>query len=818
MRMTPLRLATLALAGLTFCSAATAADLRLAGKTTVRKLMGSQLEVSVSGSPNRAVTLFLDIGPGPTNILGFSFPLSFSPLSVSFTAGVTDANGNLKLTLKLPSSPAFHEVSLYFMAVIIEPGPPFLDISNGARLTLVDRNIELAGNSLGGYPHFDHVRAINEGSSVDLGIDPGQYPGVANRTADIYVVRSKTRNQWNSTSTLIDVAGGPQTFTFGGATSTVQANTIQLDAGNLAGPDATPSSGDTRIGVAYDVVIDLNQNGKFDSDVDLIDGYHAKHAGFYVVRDTSAGATLANPANGPLAVSQLLYTGGVWLTQNTFYPTNIASMGQLPLVVVSHGNGHDYQWYDHFGYHLASYGYIVMSHSNETGPGSGTAAASTIANTDFIIQWQGVIGGGALQGHIDTSNIVWIGHSRGADGVARAYDDLFTGSVTPANFSIGDIKLVDAIAPVDFGGFEGLAGVLNGTSASHPHDANFHLWVGQADSDVSGCASSASLQTYHLHDRATDIRQSTSLYGVGHGDFHNGFGTNAWAVGPNLIGRATTHLIVRGYILPLVKHYVEGDVPSRDFLWRQYDSFRPIGVPTMLGLEANLMFQDGPGSGKAVIDDFQDILTLGATPGVASSGAKVTRTMPVYAEGSLDDDDPATNIETFNHVAADTFNGFIMDDGGGTGPFRSESYGSVFSIGRDHSITYHVATSTPRFSDYTYLSFRAAQGTRHPLTVLLLNDFTFTVTLEDSAGVQSSINTGDIGAGIEQPYQRTGCGQEGAGWNSDFETIRIRIADFQNNGNGINLTEIAKLTFNFGPTWGSSAGRIGLDEIELTTQ
>ena len=51
------------------------------------------------------------------------------------------------------------------------------------------------------------------------------------------------------------------------------------------------------------------------------------------------------------------------------------SMGQLPLVIISRGNGHNFQWYDHIGNHLASYGYVVMSHDNNTEPGDGVAAA-----------------------------------------------------------------------------------------------------------------------------------------------------------------------------------------------------------------------------------------------------------------------------------------------------------------------------------------------------------------------------------------------------------------------------------------------------------
>ena len=117
--------------------------------------------------------------------------------------------------------------------------------------------------------------------------------------------------------------------------------------------------------------------------------------------------------------------------QDTYFPSNISSLGQLPLVVVSHGNGHNYQWYDHIGNHLASYGYVVMAHQNNTGPGSHTAAITTIENTDSFFDALPVIASGALQNHVDSSKIMFIGHSRGGDGVVRAYNGLYTGQFSP---------------------------------------------------------------------------------------------------------------------------------------------------------------------------------------------------------------------------------------------------------------------------------------------------------------------------------------------------------------------------------------------------
>ena len=58
-----------------------------------------------------------------------------------------------------------------------------------------------------------------------------------------------------------------------------------------------------------------------------------------------------------------------------------------------------------------------------------------------------------------------------------------------------------------------------------------------------------------LHDRATGYRQSISLHGVGHGDFHNGGGSSV-ASGPCLVGRANTHRIMKGYLLPMLELYI----------------------------------------------------------------------------------------------------------------------------------------------------------------------------------------------------------------------------------------------------------------------
>lgn len=761
--------------------------LRLDGVTSVQKLLNDPLEILVSAGPSgvgQPVTLFADIGPGPITVGGVTLPVGGTPAMVASPLGTISPLGTLSVSLPMPNHPDLAGLQIYFFAAIPNAAAPLgVDVTNGADLTLVDRTAQLAGNTLvpAKYPFFQHVTAFNAGSPVELGLDTTRYPQVVDKTADMYVVAAKTRAEWLADRSLTDVRGAPGTVTF--TSAGIQGNTFLLDLGTLNG-----NTGDTGMGVPYDVVLDFDRDGQFDMDGDdLADGFSDTEAGFYVVHD------LGQP--GPLAVSSVEYDlGGSFMQQIVYYPTDIAQMGQLPLAVVAHGNGHNFLWYPHIGNHLASYGYVVMSHANNTGPGPATAAQSTFNNVDGFLANLGSIAGGVLQGHVDGSRMAWIGHSRGGEGVTIAYHRMFIGATESAFFETSDIQFVTAIAPTDFTGF----------ARAHPHTIPYHVWVGQADTDVHGCADTDLTQSYQLHDRAEQTRQTISLYGAGHGDFHAAFGQSPWAGGPNLIGRASTHQIMLPYLLSLVKHYVEGNVPAKDYLWRQYESFHAISSPVGPSFVVNLTMREGDAEAtKLVIDDFQS----NPESNLASSGAAVSSTVIALAEGHLDDNDIA-----FNWVATDPFNGFTNNGDG-----VDDSAGVVFSFdgAQQYELTYQLLPSQKRFDQFTYLSFRAAQGTRHPFTQAVLGDLSFRVTLRDGAGNESSVDIDAYGGGLEEPYQRNEqptCGFGAFGWNSEFETIRIRLSDFIRNGRALDLADIEQLVFQFPPP---VMGRVGMDDIEL---
>lgn len=683
-------------------------------------------------------------------------------LDTSASRSVVGARSALALLLSiLAPAPLVHGQSSAPAPLAHEPRPGVTQV-------------ELMGRSLADYPYFEYVRAVLTGHRLEVALDPTVYPQIAGRPCDLFIVAHRSPGEWAANALLTDVRGAPLPVAFG--SGNIQTCTVFADPGFLSGDAGVD------FGVPYDVVLDFDRNQRLGPG-DFIDGI-AGEAGFYVVAPPELP--------GPLDVTEVQYSGGTFLGQDTYYPNAISTMGKLPLVVVSHGNGHNYQWYDHIGYHLASWGCIVMSHQNQTMPGIETASTTTLTNTDYILANQAQIAGGVLDGHIDGHRIVWIGHSRGGEGVVRAFDRLIDGTYTPAQFTAADIVLISSIAPTDF----------LGPASANPHDANYHLWVGGADSDVNGCASCTICQSFHLLDRASGTRQSISLHGAGHGAFHNGSG-GLFAAGPCLLTRAETHAIMKGYLVPLVKRYTDGNVPAKDFLWRQWETFRPDGAPVNTCVTVDLTYAEGPSAGDFVVDDFQSNPELG----LSSSGGAVTADVDTLVEGRFDDADAS-----FTPTDLDPMNGMTL------GGASDTTAGVVLGwTDFDRFLAFEIVPGARDLTDHAFLSFRACQTTRTKQTNSEKGDLTFAVTLIDETGGAGTIFTGVYGGGVEEPYQRTGCGgTSGPGWGNEFETLRLRLSDFTRNGSPLDLSRVASIEFRFGPSFGSSPGRIGLDDVVIT--
>ncbi|UYV11424.1 MAG: hypothetical protein NCW75_08930 [Phycisphaera sp.] len=645
---------------------------------------------------------------------------------------------------------------------------------------------ELAAESLSEYPFADYVKAFSEGRTFTVAIDPGVTTPPAG-SVDIYIVDHKTAAEWDADPSLVDARGLPQPGTFSGGPST---DDNKVDIGGVAFLNADAGE---NLGVPYDVVIDVDGNGEL-SGGDIIDGLDGP--GMWLFKDLT---TLGPAARTRVDTYTASFPGipGSRNQQRLTYPSDIASRTDVPVVIIAHGNGQDYRWYDYMHDHFASHGWVVMSHQNDTVPGIETASETILRHTDYFWGNLGTIAGGVLNGRLDKSNTSWIGHSRGGEGVARAYDKILDGAYNPVNYALSDINLVSSIAPTDF--------LL--TSRSNPHGSNHHHIAGSGDGDVNGGPTTPIVQYFAIYERANnDVgdnqRTNTYVLGADHNDF-NCCGFNDYT-GPAAlqIGRAEAQQVAKIAWLVLIQDAVRGNDVAMEFVQREKESTRPLGVreSTNVVNEYKAAFDL---SQKTIIDDFQSQ----TSSTIASSGATVSFNVGSLTEGRLDD-----NNTSFTAVASDPMNGMTRADNS-----QDQHRGIVFDYTSDRFLEWDLL-GTAQFSDWTQygiLSFRACQGTRDPDTIAITANQTFTVTVRDGDGNTSSINIGAYGgAGLNEPFPRTGAGS-GVGWANEFETYRINIQDFLRDGVTLDLTNIDAVRFEFGPSFGTSRGRIGFDDLEL---
>lgn len=685
-------------------------------------------------------------------------------LVVEGPVAVLDADGAPVTTLAtLPAT-------VYLVATGVGPATLTATFTGGALPCATDAVLDLVAlppASLAGRPRalapgWEHVESYRDVDPVYIGLDADRYADRAGLPFHAYVVAHKSAEEWATNPALVDVTGDVESGTV------PAAGLLQLEA--WAEPPLVTDQPSER----YDVVVDFGDDGTLDPG-DLVDG-PGEDFGFAMVGDLSLA--------GPYEVQQVDIDGGSFLGERIYWPSYLATMGPRPLVVISHGNGHEFTWYDYLGQHLASWGYIVMAHENNTGPGINAASKTTLSNTDYLLANQATIAGGALDGLIDGTRIGWIGHSRGGEGVVRAYDRMVEGESTPEQFTIDDIRVIASIAPTVF--YE--------VTDSDPHDVPYFLIAGTADGDVNGGVDCDECDFYRIWEAGTGPKASAYVHGAGHNDFNCcGFDD---ATGPDLLGRDEAQVIARGYFLAMAGAWLDDDPTLLDVFRREYAGFTPSGVAD--GVMLANTYRDAEALGAPVFDDFQEE----DDPLVASSGAVVTASVDELAEDKLEDVD-----SQFTWSADDPMNGMTHAT-----TYIDRARGTTFSWTGTASWSLAVVPDQSDASAWTFLAVSYAQLSRHPNTVALAGPLAFGITLVDEDGVEGHVDFADQGAAPE-PYQRTD-GGTGAGWADEFVTIRVPLADFTI-GSMIDLSRLATVRLDFGGA-GSAPGAIGLDNVELS--
>ena len=679
---------------------------------------------------------------------------------------------------------------------------------------------------------------------------------------DLYVVEHKSDEAWTADPLLEDVrAGGPQTVSFNPLDA--EANVVPLeDAASLE------STSGIRPGHSYDLIIDLDGDGLL-SDDDILDG--GDLPGLFIVGNLNNA--------GPLAVSSFDYELDFWHTMRVFHPTELDGLGMRPLVVISHGWTHEFTYYDYLAEHLASYGYVVISHRNDVGYGAAeateTASQTALENIDTFLANYPDMNGGVLDGHVNKHLIVHAGHSTGGECVVRAYTRLLEGDYLSPHITHNDIVLLQTLAPVSF---------LDGDDVS-PHEANYHTFIAGADTDVTGAPLDSYVQALAIYERGTGNKQVTYIHGAGHEDLHGNPG-DSWADGPDLIGREATHTVVRPYFLAACELYAHNNLAFKEYFTRNRHDMVPLGIQTGVTVTGEYREHNG---GELVIDDYQSNPSLSTT----SSGGVLDYTTTISEEILMKDTDGS-----FAFSWSEWANGMVRsryDDFPRCGVYAWENDASVYV----------------QLYPYTYLmedmvfSFRAAYVTRHLLNegsdglsfelefypdegpscvipiepwgkvlppyprsnggyytaCLLPGEYTLNIggsTWEEEMLVTIPDYLEEVGAGShtftipeDAPcttievlcYDTWGDGWDagsftitdisgdslltgtlpsgslpdsGQGWQNEFHVYNIPIDQLKLACPGIQIESMLQFAFHFGPSHGSPTGAIAIDDIAIT--
>jgi hypothetical protein len=718
-------------------------NLPLEPEGPARQLAARAVEIGAVEVALGSVTVAVD---GPFTLLGAD--------GVALTAPLTLAPGDLPRTVYVASTD-WGEGAL--------TATPAEGCAAATVPLRAGRHVELAVRALGAAPWVAHAQTWRSDHPVEVLVDAAEHPDRVGLPFDAYVVPHRNAAGWLASPELVD------------ATGTVETGEVQA-----AGPRAntlTVWDGPEVIDLyasAWDVVLDFGQDGRVDPG-DLIDGLGAT-PGFWSTPDLTAP--------GPWPTDTRLRDDGTWLKQQVWFPA--APPGPMPLVIISHGNGHDYRWYDHLGEHLASWGFVVMSHSNNTGPGVETASTTTLTNTEHFVENYAGWWSGILQDRIDLTNISWVGHSRGGEGVARAFERLRSGDWTTSAFAPADIRVISSIAPT----------VFLGVNQSNPGNKPYHLIAGGSDGDVTGGADCDICQYLRLPYASTGVMSVSYVHGASHNKFHNGGGWDD-STGPAPLAREEVHAVQKAIYLSLLGWQQRGVTAYAEWLGSNWEVRRPQGAPGTATV-AQVLRQDLDGADVLVIDRFQ----TEATPELNDLGGAVTWTTAEVSEDELDDRNRA-----FNWQVSDVFNGATHVEGDGF-----ERGGSI-GWDADGAYTTALPAGSRDLRGYDFVSLAAAQSSRHPATTAHDGAMGFTLELEDGAGVTAQVPADAYGL-ITPVYPRTGLGA-GAGWANEMNTVRVPLRAFLLASSALDLSDIRALRVLLGPSHGAATGRLIIDDIYL---
>ncbi|MET0646811.1 MAG: hypothetical protein ABW208_09340 [Pyrinomonadaceae bacterium] len=395
--------------------------------------------------------------------------------------------------------------------------------------------IPISGRTVSGAPYFRYSDTFELGENIYAALDPGAVdPGNVSKMCALYVIQSKDDAAWGMDNSLTHLAAL-------GGNASVQKLKVQPGCVNanvrLIWPGASQEG-------EYDIVADFGNNtpdamafvpdDSYDTPLDAIDGYFV--AGFRVVRDPGTMTDFTHAGNWNYTEADVNAMGlqgtpsvqdenapyhtpgnfvavnvAVNLRAHVYFPADAAGVTDpaqisaaqpdYPLVVIVHGNGHDYISYDFLLEHFAKNGFVAASIHLNSGM-AGLGRANIFFKHMEVLQ--------AAFGASIQNNIGIMGHSRGGEAVLKV-------SRLNEEQALGhNINAVISLAPTDRYGSEVLSGA---------HAKPYLVIYGSRDGDVKGGTPTTAGYVvpqcgFSLYDRAADERKSMVFV---YKATHNGF-------------------------------------------------------------------------------------------------------------------------------------------------------------------------------------------------------------------------------------------------------------------------------------------------------
>lgn len=660
--------------------------------------------------------------------------------------------------------------------------------------------IPVSGRTVTGAPYFRYADTFQVGENIYAALDPGIVdPANVGKMCALYVIQSKNSFGWNANNSLNHLA-------ILGGNASVQKIKVQAGCINANKVLVWPAA--SQLG-EYDIVADFGNNSPdamafvpdnaYDTPLDIIDGYFV--AGFRVIEDPGTLADFAHAgtwhytetdanALGLQGTPTLQDENGVYhtpgnfmsvnfqvnLRAHVFFPADAAGItdpaqispakNNYPLVVVIHGNGHNYVDYDFLLKHFAKNGFVAASVHVPTGT-AGLGRANIFFRHMAVLKAKF---GSKLQ-----NNIGIMGHSRGGEAVlkvARLNHEQALGH---------DINAVISLAPTDKYGSESLAGAW----------ATPYLVIyGSRDGDEPGYTDTpgytAQQTGFSLYDRASGAKKSMVFV---YKATHNGFITDnhdaPWEseIEANMLDPDIQRKITLAYMNAFFRRHLKSESKWEGMFTGEWK-------PASVAQTSAILYTQYQDPSQKAVDNFEGVVpnwqasTIGGT--VAHNA-----TLPADpAEGKMNDHPQAPGLDPKS-------------------PHDTKGLRLRWNNLGDR-LVFQIPAAHKDVSAFSVLSFRIAQRVDSPHNTLNQSQ-NLRVALKDAANNERQVRVGAF-AEIPFPDYRVSHAYS----KSAMNTIRIPLKAYTIVCAGqvqVDLKNVLSLSFVFSE---KPTGEVEIDEVAFS--